>query len=153
MSLLGKNTPCTNSRGRLLRVSRRGEESAFKYSFISFYEDGSRNWVDPYSSSFISNESLQGFNQGGIVVHLINLELFHETPGYEGVSFVVWAPSRNRYILLAILITGTPITSDAGFGQFGCREIFIPMKPGDLYKFGSWVRMVVRKKLIPSVGL
>ena len=74
----------------------------FKYSFISSYEDGSRNWVDPYSFlPFISNESLQGFNQGWDRRPFDKLGAIPaKHQGHEGVSFVVWAPSAKSVHLV-----------------------------------------------------
>ena len=111
----------------------------FKYSFISSYEDGSRNWVDPYSFlPFISNESLQGFNQGWDRRPFDKLGAIPaKHQGHEGVSFVVWAPSAKSVHLVGDFNHWNPRSLPMrSLGSSGCREIFIPWaKPGDLYKF------------------
>lgn len=111
----------------------------FPYQLHSFYQEGERRWMDPYSflPSF-ENKDYQAFNQG---LERRPFEKLGAIPkcmeGINGVSFVVWAPSaRSVHLVGDFNHWNTKAHPMRSLGSSGCREIFIPgASVGDKYKF------------------
>ena len=111
----------------------------FKYSLLSVYAGGDRQWEDPYSFlPRFGNDDLKGFSEGWDrrpFEKLGAIPLEHQ--GSSGVSFVVWAPSAKSVHLVGDFNNWNPISLPMrSLGDSGCRELFVPFaKCGDKYKF------------------
>jgi 1,4-alpha-glucan branching enzyme len=115
------------------------ESTPFRYSLHSIYQDGFRDWSDPYSFlPAIENDDFRAFNEGverRPYQKLGAISLAHQ--GTEGVAFTVWAPSAISIHLVGDFNhwndRSLPMRN---LGSSGCWELFVPFaQKGDKYKF------------------
>ncbi len=129
---------CLNKEG-FFELHLPDQNTPFKYSMHSVYENGKRDWIDPYGfMPGFQNDDFEAFNRGTDRRPFQKLGAIPKVQQDEqGIVFTLWAPSAK-----SVHLTGdfnhwnTRSLPMRNLGSSGCWELFVPSaKLGDKYKF------------------